>query len=103
MFKRIKFRDRTLARETIHAIHDQDIEGYLESLGILKKLRRGRILCKFCRDPVTLETLHSLFPQSGDVKVVCEKPSCVLQLTDYLRSEAIDMRTNECSNSLPCR
>ncbi len=95
MLERLRSSYRRLVKDTVDAVHDQDIETYLASLGILAKLQRGRMLCKFCRDPVTLDTLHSLFPQSGDIKVVCDKPHCVIQLTDLLRTEQLDLESDE--------
>jgi len=70
----------------IKAVHDDDLDNLLQSLGILERINSGKIKCKFCGGVVTKESLHSLFPQSGDVKVVCKSPSCMKSLRDYLRS-----------------
>jgi len=91
MFNRLRSQNRELQKETMHAVHEDDLEAYLDSLGILGKMNRGQILCKFCHEPVSKDTLHSLFPESGDIKVVCDTPSCVIELMGFLRSEGVDL------------
>jgi len=78
-----------ITKESIKAIHDYDLEKLLERLGILHKIKRGEFKCKFCRHIITMNNLHSLFPQSGDVKIVCDKIECVKALSDLLREREI--------------
>ena len=78
----------SLHKEKINAIHDDDLEQYLENLGIFSKFQQGELKCKFCREPITFDNLHSLFPQSGDIKIVCTKPDCVRELSNLLREGA---------------
>lgn len=80
-----------LPKEKIQAIHDEDLEKFLDGLGILNKLKHGELKCKFCDNSVTLETLHSLFPQSGSIKVVCDNPGCISGLSELLRKEEISL------------
>lgn len=70
----------------ISAVHDDDLIGFLDGLGVLSDVKYGRAVCKFCHEPVNLATLAAVFPESGDVKFVCDKPRCLSLLAEY-RSE----------------
>lgn len=80
-----------LPKEKVSVVHDDDLENFLEALGILGKFQHGKLLCKFCKTSITFENLHSVFPQSGDIKIVCDKPDCVRQLSDLLREGKINL------------
>lgn len=83
--KRIK-QSRYLASnppEKIHAIHDDDLEKFLGSLGLLSSITKGQLHCKFCREVITLQTLQSIFPDSGNISVVCNKPQCTQAYFEY--------------------
>ena len=71
-------------RERLHAVHDDDLEQYLISLGLIGDLRAGRLHCKFCGDAVTLATLDALLPESGSINVVCTKPACQKEMMRLL-------------------
>jgi hypothetical protein len=69
--------------ETVKAVHDDDLVAYLESLGVdTTQPTLGQ--CKFCREPVTLENLAALFPESGALKLACDRPACLLALQELL-------------------
>lgn len=82
---------RQLPREPIRAVHDDDLEELLEGLGILGRFRAGRLSCKFCHDTVAFANLHSIFPQSGSIKVVCDRPDCLRQLYELLRGGVVSL------------
>lgn len=72
------------------AVHDDDLVGYLRTLGLdpsSSQLAR----CKFCGEPVMLENLAALFPQSGAVKLVCDRAQCLLRLQDLIRDGTVSM------------
>lgn len=66
--------------ETLNAVHDDDLMGVLEELGVAKDFTHGKLRCAFCGDTITWHNLHSLFPDSGAVKFSCDKPECVNKL-----------------------
>lgn len=80
-----------LPKEKVNVVHDDDLEKFLETLGILKKFKDGKIKCKFCAVVITFENLHSIFPQSGQVKLVCDKAECMRQLSDLLRDGTVKL------------
>jgi len=69
--------------EKIHAIHDDDLEKFLDSLGLLRALNKGQLNCKFCRDVITKETVQSIFPDSGNISLVCNKLQCIHAYFEY--------------------
>ena len=78
-------------KEKIRAVHDQDLEKLLESLGILPKFKHGELKCKFCHTTITFDNLHSFFPQSADIKLVCDSSKCVRTLSKLLREGEISL------------
>jgi hypothetical protein len=71
-------------KDVLHAVHDDDLRKLLENLGHLKDFEEGKIKCKFCKDTVTFENLSTIFPESGSIKFVCNKPDCAAQLSSHL-------------------
>ncbi|HLA82413.1 MAG TPA: hypothetical protein VJP78_12475 [Thermoleophilia bacterium] len=69
-----------MTRESIRAVHDDDLDAVLDRLGLGGKLRAGDLKCRICGEIVTRETLQALFPDSGTIKVLCNKPSCMTGL-----------------------
>ena len=74
-----------IQKDSILAVHDKDLEDILDGLGILNKLKSGKLKCKFCKNIITLENLHSIFPQSRSIKLVCDNPNCIKELHALLR------------------
>jgi hypothetical protein len=69
-------------RDEIRAVFDDDLTGLLERLGVLADFNGGRFKCFHSGDVLTLENLHAVFPESGQVKGVCSKSECVLALVE---------------------
>jgi hypothetical protein len=78
----------TRKRETLRAVYDDDLHALLKSLGVYGDFAGGRLQCASCRDPVSTENLYAIYPDSGQVKVVCDKPDCVAQLVAARSSKA---------------
>lgn len=78
-------------KEKIKSVHDEDLERLLEKLGLSSKLRHEKLKCTFCKTIITLENLHSLFPQSGSIKLVCDRVECVKELSSLLREGNISL------------
>lgn len=71
-------------------MHDDDLPEFLEAIGIAGAFKDGRLTCKFCKQVVTAENLHAIFPEAGDVKVICDTPACVTYFLAYRQDK---MRT----------
>lgn len=70
-------------RGNLAAVHDDDLELYLDRLGVRSRFSRGDVHCFSCEGVLSLETLAALFPDSGVVKVACSKPQCLLALVRW--------------------
>lgn len=64
----------------LKAVYEDDLVGYLKSIGIYDAVMRGEHLCKFCGDAITLENLEVIIPAALDVQIVCHNKNCVNQL-----------------------
>lgn len=64
----------------VSAVHEDDLNEYLEKLGILRRLERGEMNCFECKDTLSLESISAIFPDSGSIKGVCNKPDCLSAL-----------------------
>jgi hypothetical protein len=69
-----------MENKAIKAIHDDDLENFLKGLGIHWDFIHGKLSCAFCKEIITIDNLHSLFPDSGSIKLCCSKPKCVYEL-----------------------
>ncbi len=74
-------------KETLSAVHDDDLIALLQSLGVLHDLEAGNIRCKFCRDQINLDSLQALIPDSGSVSFVCKKPTCIRLFINYMEEK----------------
>jgi hypothetical protein len=78
------------APATLDAVHDDDLEQFLEDLGELSRFDRGDAKCAFCRDVITRSNLHAIYPDSGQVKYSCNRPVCVIKLFEMAGDPARD-------------
>ncbi len=74
-------------KEALSAVHDDDLVGLLQSLGVLHDIEAGNIKCKFCKDQINLDSLQALLPDSGSVSFVCKKPDCVRLFINYMEEK----------------
>lgn len=72
-------------KKTVDAIHDDNLLELLDSLGLKNKFLHGKLECAFSHDTITWENLHSIYPDSGAIKLCCTKLSCINSLIDKLQ------------------
>ena len=65
-----------IEKKTIHAIHEYDIEDFLNKLDSKDKLRNEEILCSFCNTVLTADNLECIISFGGELKFCCNKPDC---------------------------
>jgi hypothetical protein len=68
----------------IQAVHDDDLLTLLRHLDLLSELEAGQLKCRFCDDPVTFDSLGSLLPDNGTIRVTCSKPECTKALQEWI-------------------
>lgn len=71
--------------ENISAVHDDDLEEFLQSIGVLHDIQKNLVKCKFCGITVNMHNLQSVFPDSGAISFVCDKQPCIRQFMTYYR------------------
>lgn len=74
-------------KEKIKAIFETDLQKVLTKIGLIEKLNKSELLCKFCGEVITLDTLHSILPEAGTYNVLCSKPECAIRLAEYLENK----------------
>ncbi len=77
-----------MQRESIAAVHDDDLESFLTSIGSIHDVKSGKIKCKFCRDTIDLENLQAVIPDSGSISYICNKPQCLRDLIQYTKESS---------------
>ncbi len=71
-------------KANLDVIHDDELTNFLKKLKVFDEITNGKKKCKFCKSVITLENLHSLFAQAGDIKFVCDQPECINKLTEHI-------------------
>lgn len=71
-------------KEKLKAISDDKLIDLLKNIGLYQDVMEGKIKCKFCGEYVTLDCISSIFPDSGSIKLACDKPTCIAGLNNYL-------------------
>lgn len=66
----------------VAAVYDEDLRQFLGSIGVLHPFENGQLLCHYCKVVVDESNLHAIFPDSGQVRVVCDQASCQEKLID---------------------
>jgi len=78
-----------LKRQNIRAVHDQDLEELLSSIGVLEEMKKGAYKCDVCGDSITLDNLGAIYPTHDEIHFVCEKGICLTQ-SDVVGEESND-------------
>lgn len=74
---------KRLHKEDIKAVHDDDLKGFLSSLGLLHDVKSGKIKCKFCHERLNLDSVQLVLPDSGSINIVCNREQCIMKYLDY--------------------
>ncbi len=69
---------------SLKTVLDDELTDFLDSIGVLSDIVAGRLKCKFCGEVVTLENFHAIFPDSGNISVVCSNLACSKALSEYI-------------------
>ena len=81
----VKIKRARLPRESLAAVHDDDLTAFLTSIGAIHDINAGRIRCKFCGEPISLENLQAVLPDSGSISYICNKTQCIRDFLNYTR------------------
>lgn len=71
----------------LNPVHDDDLIKLLTNLNLLDKIRNGQLKCKFTKEIITIDNLHSIFPEEGTIKLVCDSPEAIKSLSEYINEK----------------
>jgi hypothetical protein len=71
------------------AVHDDELLLLIEKLELKEKMESGKLKCKFTDTVITFENIYSIFPESGDVKLVCNMPEAIKLFAEYVNEHKI--------------
>ena len=80
----MKLRNKQNEEGILKVVHDDKVKTLLSNLDMLNDVQEGKIKCNFCKEIITLDSINGIFPESNIIKITCNKPTCVIQLTEYL-------------------
>lgn len=78
-----------MKRKKVDAVHDDDLLNLLDNLGLKNKFIHHKLTCAFCESAIGWDNLHSIFPDSGSIKVCCTEAECVNKLIAKFREQNI--------------
>lgn len=73
-------RKRWLQREKMRAVHDNDLEQFLSSIGVLDQIKNGNYHCSACDTEITMENLGAIYPKDNKINFVCNRPCCLTEI-----------------------
>ena len=73
--------------DDIRAVHDDDLNNLLDSLGLLKDFNAGKFQCFFCQTKVDGNNLNALLPVNNKIQFSCDNPICVKALMSHLAKD----------------
>lgn len=78
-----------MIKRNLNAVHDKDLNQLLINLGLMERMKEGKLKCKFTETVIDFENLYLIFPESGDIKVVCDNPEAIKLFTDYVNEHKL--------------
>jgi len=60
----------------LKAVHEEELEKYLNGLGILDDLIEGKFKCRHCEIKITLDNFLCIYPVNDEIAICCENLKC---------------------------
>ncbi len=76
-----------MMKTKLNAIHDNDLVPLLKKLNLFGKIQKGEVKCKFTNTVITIDNIHSLFPEEGVIKIVCDSPEAIKMFSEYINDK----------------
>ena len=67
-------------KTSLKAVYEDDLIGYLKSIGVYDAVMNGKYLCRFCGNKITIQNLEVIIPSASDIQIVCNNRNCINQL-----------------------
>ena len=65
---------------TIKAVHDTDLNSFLEKLGLMEDMKNGQLRCSFCDCVLTFDNFGGVYKENGQLKSFCQQTECYLEV-----------------------
>lgn len=72
--------ERWTQRNVVKAVHDNDLEQFLSSIGVLDEINSGLHNCSFCKKQITLDNLGAVYPFDKTIAFACDLPTCLIKI-----------------------
>lgn len=66
----------------LQAVHDDDLNALLSSLGVYEKVCDGQYACPFCKKKITFENLGAIIPINGKIAFSCNSQACLNSMVE---------------------
>lgn len=76
-----------MPESALNAVHDDDLEAYLDSLGLLSAVKEGKITCVACGETVSIGTVQAVVPRAETIGILCSSPACMVAFLSDLDAE----------------
>lgn len=74
-------------RFSLSAIHENELDDFLQHLGLLDEIKAGKVFCNFCEKKITLENLQCVYPLEGEIVFCCDDIRCYQHVLDSQRNK----------------
>jgi hypothetical protein len=78
-----------MSKTTITAVHDKDLLELIDKFGLTEKLNNGLLKCKFTETIITFDNLYSIFPESNNIRIVCDQPEAIKLFAEYINEHKL--------------
>lgn len=74
-------------RETIGAVHDDEVEQLFKGLGILEDIMLERLVCGECQRTISLQNFRAITKRDGAFILSCNREDCFGKFAAGLQKE----------------
>ena len=67
-------------KESIQAVHADDIEDFFASIGLFQELKEGRLKCHACGATITPDNFTLMTRRNGRLLFLCAAKLCLVEL-----------------------
>jgi len=68
-------------RSKLLAVNDDGLEKWLDSLGILHRVKGGEAHCFVCKEKIDIDRIQMVSQVEGEIVIICDKPECMYHFT----------------------
>ncbi|MFW9799908.1 MAG: hypothetical protein ACFFD9_05695 [Candidatus Thorarchaeota archaeon] len=63
-------------KRILNAVHEHDLEEFLESVGLLAELKSEQLKCMICAEFIKMDEIAKIIVHRGHISVICHKANC---------------------------